>query len=1035
LIGETPTQSIINSLLNESSLNEVRLTIESSDVRANFLRNNPKVITQKITGTDRKICIPDNKLSDIGLNGMQIQLKKRTLNGRGFKVISTNENYFQNNQGIIIQESSGRSLESIDLYFVDQRVFELYSTNIIRGGEEGYIDLYFQIKAQADSFLTDSAGNEISWTDSFGREKGYIKIGRGINSVEGNLYIESQGDSLVSSLNAWVKFNDETIQEEEEISPWSYENVINAPFLFLNTPGFYINNTELQPSENRARAVIGFEIGQQDFKKLVGLWVPYEIKAYSENGDYESYVDSQEGVLELYENYVASAGAYPKPKKLWGLNYWFENGKDQGHTLPLSDDKSSIVLPRGSSYYNSLDDDSVIFQTSSHYYDSIEKDFSSKPLKFNTQNISSANTEDHTLIEVREIPQAELPNGYTKGYAQRGLTKITSRVLNSSFIESFIDSDSQFLFAEILCWLDNSVESCGNIEFSVLNSISEYGIVKASNNRYNVVKKAYAVSGQIYDMVENSSIGFDKIILLGQGGYHLESFSRNLWDKREIFIEQSVFDEAMNPLSLEEIEQVDYRITIGSDVLAYTIRDENVLYITKGIIELTEIDVSTGWTLSNAEYEWNKIINPTFGESKVKKMVYENQSCLKAWAHVLDRTSFNIVSDIYKSTYPELNSEYYSLQKSSLPQILNKGLEVDIDFKTELSEDHKKEIQDAVSTLESIVQDEFSINLTVLEDHHGRLGSSIESQNVVKITHTEKEFLNKGLAHLDRSNFVKLYVGGFESYVIPDDNYFARRISAVMTIDPEKINNAEYNQIVNVNYDASQHTPVYYTVLHELINMLGVGFLWSQNRTWWKDDANVDAAYNLSENNSSVYQYIGDNAVLKYQELLQSYSQEGIVFDVNDYERYVDENPTVLDAYNAYLAEESEEEKQSKIEWGLNHWNAEGSSNTELNMPTNSPLSDFYKDKIPLTDSGLYLRSEVRNVSNEGVDKIQPTFPGEIGTDFGLIARAPAVPIINQGAALSEISIGMLKDLGYNVSYGPARPSDDQYLRPSINLK
>lgn len=1017
--------SSTSNYLNLNSLTEVKNLIENSSARSNYLKLNPKIVTKKVTGNDRKFCIPDNKLKDVGLNGKKIQIKKQTNEGINFKVISEGKNYFQNHEGVIFDLTKNESLKSDDLYFVDQRLFELHGTNRMNGGEQGYIDIYFQSDEERDSFLADPSGNLISWTDYSESEQGYIKIGRGVTLIKGLLNLEFQGNVSECNLNTWVKFIDSQIQEEEEIQPWVYEDIISSPFLTFGGQTFIKNDSSIDAEDNVINGYVIFETDINEvFKDFQDIWIPYQVEAYSEEGDYEAYVNNDSSILALYDNYVNDGG--DKDKQRWGFEHWVENGNN-----PPPVGNASIIFPRNSIYKS--EDQNIPVDTTKDLINLFDEQNNSSGLKINTKNINQSivNTESHTLFSVESIDFQDLPPGYTSGYIQKGIVKVehTSSggvaLLPESFVNNFFNTSEGklYVYARIPCWLDNSNPGVGNIKISTDSFATNYGIVNNFKNsspsffnqRYNLIKKSFGLSDESYDALdyEENKQYINFISVRSIDGSFIKEFPFSLVQTKEIFLSAEEYANS----AVVESEFIDGRMILG-----------------KQFFESSQRKIVEDLTLENAIQQWNlKNVNKS-GKIFYKKFVLNNQCNLSTWKHVYSSDlEGNILFTVYDSNYIDnFSSNALSLEKSSLPAMHGGGLRVDIDYGINLEDNFKQEINAAASTLESIVQQGFSIKITVIEDQYNRLYEGDAAQNIVKIRHSEKEFLKRGLHHFDRSQQDAYFGNGFWGYLISEDNYFLRRISAVISIDPEKIRNAEYSQRVSINYDPTSRTPLYYTALHEMLSMMGLGCLWNENRIWSLDDSNLNSIYNLSEVDG---QYIGENGVEEYQNLLESWSQAGEVFDVNDYERYIDENPTVLQEYETYLAQTPEEDQLTKNEWGINHWFSTGINDDTLTMPKNNQLVDYYKTKLPLADNGTYLRSAVKQINDGTSSKIQPSIPGEIMTDFGLIARAPATPITNPGAALSRISIGMLEDLGYNVSYGPARPDDDLYLKPDINLK
>ncbi|NDG54109.1 MAG: hypothetical protein EBY39_13980 [Flavobacteriia bacterium] len=376
----------------------------------------------------------------------------------------------------------------------------------------------------------------------------------------------------------------------------------------------------------------------------------------------------------------------------------------------------------------------------------------------------------------------------------------------------------------------------------------------------------------------------------------------------------------------------------------------------------------------------------------------------------------------------------HAISRSSLPLVeelssleYKKGLNINVNYYIDLDDEKRFQIDSAVALMENIVNSDIDLELYVMESESGRLGQSVFEQNVSKINQDHSEYLRRGLAHIPTAQ-ADLVEEGMYFANINKNSPFARRVAGVIAIDPNKISEGSFNQIVNIAYEPNEFTPLYYSVLHELFHMLGVGYLWSNNRSWWKDSdhSDIESAYNLIQNNSDLFnQYKGLNAIQSYKELIQYY--DGELFNIPDYEVYVDSDPSILGLYNSYVNSGG---VQSKLEWGYNYWADNGGS---ADLPMKHRLADFYYDSIAISDDGIHMKEEPFIVNS--LQKIQPVFSSEIYTDFAYSARAPEVLLYNQGAAVSNISIAMLKDIGYDVSFGPARPKDDIYLNPNINVK
>lgn len=113
-------------------------------------------------------------------------------------------------------------------------------------------------------------------------------------------------------------------------------------------------------------------------------------------------------------------------------------------------------------------------------------------------------------------------------------------------------------------------------------------------------------------------------------------------------------------------------------------------------------------------------------------------------------------------------------------------------------------------------------------------------------------------------------------------------------------------------------------------------------------------------------------------------------------------------------------------EYGLQYVGSEGVSKyKEMVNQHGLSSSDFYFDKIPIDNSRHIAEYSRKHPSSS---MIQVTFPQEL--------MSPMYPVIEKiPAPLSRMSIGILKDLGYDVSYSEAVELTDPYLVPETKIR
>ena len=1003
LIGRYPTGAEVVLGLGFNTVRELRNDLEQDDKRYLFLKLNVKIIKKALTGQDRTYCIPENKLEDLGLNGKRIILGKYTEQGQEFKLArGEGTRYFQNNEGVIINLSDNTSTTPNEIYFVNKRTFEIHGENTFYAGEKGYVDIIFGTNySDKFDYLINEFGETMEWVDAKNRSRGLVVIASENVIEEGFFVVEPAHSEIKSSqINTWVEFENRE-REYLEINPWTSIESLQAPYcfsdsttrLFSNNEPYLktqviLNSEDSSPEENLVNHYVAFEVDPANLDDYIGMWVPYEIKALSTDG---GILMPRSSVLSLSWN-----------------------------NLPL---------------YLSVED---VNEYKFLYIDETSE-AQAQELKFSSQDIdlNLANDGDHALFGVEPIDSLDLPNGYSSGFVQRGLIRIRYAFTDNpdSSVDGFSLQDAEILdgYMEFKqpagsryivagysnCWIDGSNNGCGNMEFSVGNFASDYGVIYDGSNRYTLTRKAFGLTDSQYDKItqdlEDLGRTFTYIALVGSDDQYIKYINVDNFNNRNI-----------------EITKQDYD-SLKDDVLELDLDSsgQTILLFGKNVFSVIQKNESQGLTLSNVIDRWESYVNQGSRKKFVKN---EYPSSLKMWNHVIAWDSAfqlaNFHMSILNNAY-SLTSQgdwFWALHRSSTPSTSNPGLEVNIKYAMDLSDEHKAEVESAVSTIESIIKDDISVDLFVMENHIGRLGNEFVEENVSKVFNYESDFVPLGMKYIKKNNIILEHEGDLiQSLDFSGDDFFARRSVIYLSLDPSKLNDGSFNDTVDPVYDGNQFTAVYYSVVNQLMRAFGVGELWANNHNWWSTNTNTRSAYNLSYYDENLFnQYSGVNAVREYRDLIDFYT--GTIFNVADFDSYVDQSASLTEQFITYQSGGGE---LSKADWGFNYWETTGQAQGDI-VPVKNSIDNFYYDTVPIANDATYLRSVVRYF--ESIDKIQPVFPAEISTKFPTSARAPELSIINIGAAVSKISIGMIEDLGYSVSYGPSRPNGDKYLIPNINL-
>ncbi|NDG53686.1 MAG: hypothetical protein EBY39_11790, partial [Flavobacteriia bacterium] len=605
MLDRFPDSREKNRAMVASSMLEVKGMIEASTSYDYFDKTQIKIVCKELRDSFREFCIPDDKLKELNLNGKRIKIGKLTKEGQNFESVNDGKFYFQSITGDITDLSSGKVFQLSNLYFVTERLFELYGVSEIEGGEKGFIEVMFTPNKVVDSYLRDSSGDKVEWTNSRGREQGYIKIGRGLRVVSGKIIVNSVNNSSSGDLKCWVKFKDEIFQSriDEENSPLSQpKNIIQAPFI-------------------RARSLSGGELDKEldeITQNYLSLFVPE-----SSHNLWRFHITSEEGYPE-----IISAGIYFEDS-LGNTddirNIWVP------YKCKILYDENGLVFPKGSVSELS---------TPVEGFDYLGIKYSTDALKLlygNSLNLkageitldegdimsSSLNNNSHTILSIRKMSSEEIPLGYGGGYLQEGLVQVNSYVDQSSWnYRSHIPQSiggGKFYYGAFNCRTLCKIRSMANIEMSVGQFASNYGILYNRNsNNYSLIKKGIFINESDHQSI-------------------LNEISRNQAEIAALIAADGSIIKKIDLYSLKaqplSISQDEYNNLASGGALIQIKNNVSTICLTKSMFSKDNNRVIfSDISLIDAKKEWE---NLTGVDGKIHFVESNRPVCMKTWYHSL----------------------------------------------------------------------------------------------------------------------------------------------------------------------------------------------------------------------------------------------------------------------------------------------------------------------------------------------------------------------------------------------------------------
>ena len=432
--------------------------------------------------------------------------------------------------------------------------------------------------------------------------------------------------------------------------------------------------------------------------------------------------------------------------------------------------------------------------------------------------------------------------------------------------------------------------------------------------------------------------------------------------------------------------------------------------------------------IRSAVFEWNRLknenfqyrqvvaesIDPDLGIAEFKKSCHF-LSCNAVYdtgtvSFVLDQDSKDNLSAL-NTAYaglPRIGSTngswdylYYGAISQPLPRKVTKsGLKINSYLYVDLTDEQKRELNLAIELVENIILDDICVDIFFSEGATTRLGGSYnESEYARAESNPDKDWLPGGLS-----------------------NGFSRPLRGVVSINPKFLFDFDFNKDVDESYEPNQLSGFYYTMLHEILHIMGIGQMWFKDSGYsLRAYANQQAflSHVSDPDRKKYWEYIdsGNPSFLNKYALIGLESVSEISVSTTPYSTfYVGAEGNA--AYQALCLHKGFAHLQSATR---NSFNNPGTTETYYYYTTNMPVGPSYNtvpgiDGFPVNHVG----EEPQEFTRSGNRYYLPSVPNAL---MALYNDDPSTPTI-----LSAITMGMLKDLGYTVNESLAKSNDDIYL-------
>ena len=477
----------ISAWLALDSVSEVISGIVGSEEYINLKKNDIKVISKKINLNSMKVIIPDHKMRNLNLNGIEVTMSKYNGNTQEFKRTDNGVEYIQYNNGSVFEKNKGKAIQTD--YFVNDKIFKMFGSNVLEANASGFIDIKFENenKNLNNDYLIDSDGNIITWTDSFNEAQGYIKIETTNTWVYADLNLNWVGAQLTSVVKTWIA-GEHDLQKQIRNNPWfidindAHQNYLDKSLALIPAPRIYIPNDQYALVQDNCKIPIATLLTSW------GISIPNANISSLTNAEREA-IENVQGAIVRNEEIEIELDFVPKnPDKA----IFFEGMWVPYEVILYNTDDGGMLLPREINNTN---------------INEISSWVESENLNFRTV----INDSNHTVLSVEELdyrnPSPDLPAGYSQAVKQIGMCKITEDILDSS--SSLIGKRARIktkLIGNTSILGNYKKGGAGNLEVSIGKDVAEYGIIEQQNAVGDQIVFKYEITGTSVDNPLNRTV-------------------------------------------------------------------------------------------------------------------------------------------------------------------------------------------------------------------------------------------------------------------------------------------------------------------------------------------------------------------------------------------------------------------------------------------------------------------------------------------------------------------------------------------------
>lgn len=452
----------ISAWLALDNVSEVISGIVGSEEYIDLRKNDIKVISRKISANSMKVIIPDHKMRNLNLNGVEIIVSKYNGSTQSFKRTDNGVEYIQYNNGSVLEKNKGKAIQTD--YFVNDKIFKMFGSNVLEANASGFIDIKFENENENlnNDYLIDSDGNIITWTDSFNEAQGYIKIETTNTWVYANLNLNWVGAELTSVVKTWIA-GEFDLQKQIRNNPWfidindAHQNYLDKSLALIPAPRINIPRGQYQLVQDNCKIPITTLLTSW------GISMPNINIASLTNEEREALEETQGAIVRSEEIEIELDFIPKNPDKA----IFFEGMWVPYEVILYNTDDGGMLLPREISNTN---------------INEISSWVNSENLEFR----AIENDSNHTVLSVEELdyrnPSPDLPVGYSQAVKQVGMCKITEDILDSN--SSLIGKRAKIktkLFGNTSILGSYEKGGAGNLEVLIGEDVAEYGIVLHEN--------------------------------------------------------------------------------------------------------------------------------------------------------------------------------------------------------------------------------------------------------------------------------------------------------------------------------------------------------------------------------------------------------------------------------------------------------------------------------------------------------------------------------------------------------------------------